>query len=565
MPARLNQEKVVERFRQRHGDYYDYDRVRYRSSGSQVEVICPRHGSFFILPHHHWNGVGCSLCASEQARLSKQEFVERARAHFGERYDYSLFGQLPPLGEKLAIWCRTHDLIFHQEGRIHVRGHVGCPACKSAKLAGKRDKRGEIRSNEMLTVEFIERVQQVHGGRYDYSRFVYTSSGSKGIIICPKHGEFLQAPSNHLRGSGCPLCAREALGNGSFKARCKELGIDYWRALKRREAGLSEEKIFTAGSIRLDRETTPVTVHGVEYPNLSAAVRALGSVASNKTIARRLSQGMTPEEAFQKVPNPGYANGIIYRVTHIASSKSYVGLTVQTLQQRWRNHLEQAQSGGVRNEVSLHQAIRDFGAEAFSIEQIDSGTTKGTLEAKERLWIEKLGTLAPAGFNIAGGGVSGGSNRKPVVVDGKKFASVGEAAAYVAESRKIGLHAAGWRIRKGRVDARKPAAKGQSLVKTATYKTWSRIVHCVLNPRSKDYIPALDIYEPWRTSEKFLAMVGQPPEPGMAFVRLDKNKGFFPENCAWMSKRDASRLNAASMKAAGTLTGRRKRSRPALG
>ncbi|MDP2112345.1 MAG: GIY-YIG nuclease family protein [Thiobacillus sp.] len=491
--------------------------------------------------------------------MSKDEFVELARKNFGERYDYSLFDDLPPFGQKLAIRCQAHEQVFLQEARNHLRGHVGCQGCISQKLSGPRGERGELRSPDVLTAKFIERTKQVHGERYDYSRFVYTSSSNKGVIICRQHGEFRQAPSNHLCGSGCPVCARGAAGKGSFKARCKALGIDYWRALKRREAGVSEEKVFRRGYIRSDRETSPVTVNGVEYPNLRAAVRALDSVVSPKTIARRLNQGMTPEEAFQKVPNPGYANGIIYRVVHIANGKSYVGLTVQTLEQRWRNHLEQAQSGGVRSEDSLHQAIRDFGAGAFTIKQIDSGTTKGTLEAKERLWIEKLGTLAPAGFNIAEGGVSGGSNPKPCTVDGKKFRSVGEAAAYVAESRGINLDAAKWRLRNNRLDARKPAAKGQSLVKTAAYKVWSQIVHCVLNPRSKSYKPGLGVCEQWKSFDGFLAAVGQPPAPGMVFTRLDKTRDYVPDNCAWMIKSDASKLNAAWMKTTGKLTGRKTR------
>jgi len=236
------------------------------------------------------------------------------------------------------------------------------------------------------------------------------------------------------------------------------------------------------------------------------------------------------------------------------------GQTVMTLDRRWDKHVGDAISRRrVKNEASLHAAIRKHGATAFKIEQIDTGVSNETLEAKERFWIAELGTLSPTGYNLLLGGGSGGSNPKPCTVDGKKFRSVGEAAAYVAESRKIGLHAAEWRVRRGRVDARKPAAKGQSLVKTAAYKTWSRIVHCVLNPRSKDHIPGLDVCEQWRTSEGFLAAVGQPPAPGMAFVRLDKSRGFFPENCAWISKRDASKLNAAHMKAAGKLTGRKKR------
>lgn len=521
-------------------------------------MVCPQHGSFLILPQHHWQGVGCRKCAFERLRTTKQQFVERAREYFGGRYDYSLFDELPPHGHKVEIRCRVHGVLFQQEPRNHMRGHVGCPECNSMKLSGPRAERGTVRTKNILTARFIERARTVHGERYDYSKFTYQSSSAKGVIICALHGAYQQSPANHLNGSGCPDCARTDAWKNSFKARCKVLGVDYHRALKRREAGLSEEKIFAAGYVRSDRKTTPVKVAGGEYPNLRAAVRALTPVASPQTIGRRLAVGMSPEEAFSKIPNPGYANGIVYRVTHAESGKSYVGLTIQTLERRWRYHIEQARSGGVRDKASLHQAIRDFGIEAFSIEQIDSGTSKLTLEAKERLWIEKLGTAAPAGFNIAEGGVSGGSNRKPTVVDGKKFRSIGEAAAYVAESRGINLEAAKMRLRKNRLDARKPAAKGQSLVRTAAYKTWDRIKNCVLNPRSQEYIPGLDLCEQWRTFEGFLTAVGQPPAPGMAFVRLDKRRGFFPENCGWMTKSEASKLNAAWMKATGRLAGRKK-------
>ena len=102
-----------------------------------------------------------------------------------------------------------------------------------------------------------------------------------------------------------------------------------------------------------------------------------------------------------------------------------------------------------------------------------------------------------------------------------------------------------------------PAKPGKSLIKTPAYKAWRRIFHCVLNAKSKDHIPGLNIHDPWRNFDLFLNEVGQPPEAGMAFTRLDKSEGFFPDNCAWLSKNDASRINAAYMKSQGTLVGRK--------
>lgn len=49
-----------------------------------------------------------------------------------------------------------------------------------------------------------------HGGRYDYSKFVYVTLRVKGEIICPTHGSFFQTYGNHVfLRSGCPTCAHE--------------------------------------------------------------------------------------------------------------------------------------------------------------------------------------------------------------------------------------------------------------------------------------------------------------------------------------------------------------------
>ncbi len=61
---------------------------------------------------------------------------------------------------------------------------------------------------KLTTEEFIKKAQEVHGDKYDYSQTVYLGTLDNVRIICPEHGEFLQAPHHHLRGSGCPKCGR---------------------------------------------------------------------------------------------------------------------------------------------------------------------------------------------------------------------------------------------------------------------------------------------------------------------------------------------------------------------
>jgi hypothetical protein len=75
----------------------------------------------------------------------------------------------------------------------------------------------------------------------------------------------------------------------------------------------------------------------------------------------------------------------------------------------------------------------------------------------------------------------------------------------------------------------------------------------VINPNSKDYIPGVEVHDSWRDFKRFLQDVGHPPEKNMVFSRLDKNQGFFPENCAWLTRSEASRLNAEQTQKKGKL------------
>ncbi len=56
---------------------------------------------------------------------------------------------------------------------------------------------------------FIEGASLRHNYKYDYSLVDYKKSSEKVIIICPKHGRFLQRPNDHKRKDGCPKCKFE--------------------------------------------------------------------------------------------------------------------------------------------------------------------------------------------------------------------------------------------------------------------------------------------------------------------------------------------------------------------
>lgn len=61
---------------------------------------------------------------------------------------------------------------------------------------------------ESKTELFIKRAILKHGNRYDYSKVICTAYNSHICIGCPIHGFFNQNSYKHIRGAGCPACAR---------------------------------------------------------------------------------------------------------------------------------------------------------------------------------------------------------------------------------------------------------------------------------------------------------------------------------------------------------------------
>lgn len=45
-----------------HGDYYDYSNIKFDGKLSKVEIICPEHGPFWMMPSLHLRGEGCNQC-----------------------------------------------------------------------------------------------------------------------------------------------------------------------------------------------------------------------------------------------------------------------------------------------------------------------------------------------------------------------------------------------------------------------------------------------------------------------------------------------------------------------
>ena len=188
MPAKVTTSEFIERAKAVHGDKYDYSKTFITSMVKNTTITCPIHGDFETRAANHLLGVGCSECSGNK-KLTTESFIKKAHLVHGDRYDYSKVNYVGAK-TKVVIICKEHGE-FEQEPTNHLMGS-GCIKCA-----------GICKSN---TVDFITRAKLVHGDKYDYSKVNYSTTNEKVSIVCSTHGEFKQTPYGHLSGLGCKKC-----------------------------------------------------------------------------------------------------------------------------------------------------------------------------------------------------------------------------------------------------------------------------------------------------------------------------------------------------------------------
>ncbi len=137
------------------------------------------------------------------------DFIEKCKQKHGDKYLYTKTIYLNSK-TKVEIICPNHGSFF-QKPHSHLNGN-GCRKCYNVKQSEK------TKSPDV----FIEECVKIHGNKYNYSKTYYKDVFSKVIIICSTHGEFLQNPSKHLSGNGCPKCSGRKRTNEEFIDICSQ-------------------------------------------------------------------------------------------------------------------------------------------------------------------------------------------------------------------------------------------------------------------------------------------------------------------------------------------------------
>lgn len=242
-------ERFVKLSKKKHGDKFDYSKVRYVDYETPVEIICPKHGSFYQLPKYHYrSAVCCPECVKEmgfdfasKGGCNRDEFIEKAKKIYGDKYDYS---------KVEYVNNRTRVTIMNSAGECFdvVPSQFLSSECKVSR-----------RGRKVTTETFIRDAKRIWGDKYDYSKTEYVKSRKKVIIICPIHGEVEVYPSAHLnkkKYSGCPKCNTEKQLDDMAKIKKPRKKTEEEKLKRQEERRKQKEKAFIEKARR---------IHGDKY------------------------------------------------------------------------------------------------------------------------------------------------------------------------------------------------------------------------------------------------------------------------------------------------------------
>ncbi len=182
---------------------YLYHMVIYINSETLVSIWCTVCEKFFDQrPASHLN-YGCKDCGHRETSLKQMrdqdEVIKEAQEVHGSHYEYDQV-VYRGMNHDVDIWCTIHKYYFPQTMANHIRNKHGCWYCGYEKLSLM------FRKDENV---FKKQATIKHNNKYGYDMVEYVNSTTDVLIYCFIHNFlFPQRPDSHLRGSGCPICAK---------------------------------------------------------------------------------------------------------------------------------------------------------------------------------------------------------------------------------------------------------------------------------------------------------------------------------------------------------------------
>ncbi len=271
---------------------------------------------------------------------------------------------------------------------------------------------------------------------------------------------------------------------------------------------------------------------GFKFRSLSSFLRIIGEYDRYQLIKSRLLRNYDIYSAiFNEIIDTTLGN--IYIIRCKLNNLIYIGQTILTINERFKQHIHSYKIDKNKDEISrkLFKAFDDYGIDNFYIELLEDNIKNENLADREKYWINKYNSIySKNGLNMKQGSPSPVGFGKEIIYQGRNYNSSKQA---LRELKKYNPHIPDWiiekRLRKDEPIPEKP--RKHSKYQAAGSKLWRKWKGLKKNG---------NICEEWNTDDetgykKFIEDIGVPPSPKHKLGRIDITKPHSKENTRWMT------------------------------
>ena len=194
--AKLTTEEFIAKAKAVHGDKYDYSKVEYVDSTTKVCIICTEHGEFWQKPGSHMKGHGCARCASDANAAKMRIWTEEKCHDEASRYK-----------DMKSFRTQSEDAYNAALKHHWLKNYTW--------LSYKIDVSKPKKKRQSYTQEqIIKKLRSIFGDRYNYEKVEYKAMKVPITLVCHErdadgveHGEFSMRPDNIFSSNqACPKC-----------------------------------------------------------------------------------------------------------------------------------------------------------------------------------------------------------------------------------------------------------------------------------------------------------------------------------------------------------------------
>ena len=138
--AKLTTEEFIERAKEIHGNKYDYSKVEYVNAQTKVCIICPEHGEFWQTPHSHTTGKGCPICNESKLEKKIKDLLIENNIHFIEQYN-QIFESNKSSKQRIDFYLPDYNIAIECQGRQHFEKIDGLGGEKKYNYTKQMDKK----------------------------------------------------------------------------------------------------------------------------------------------------------------------------------------------------------------------------------------------------------------------------------------------------------------------------------------------------------------------------------------------------------------------------------------